>query len=61
MDDIAIRQVRSFNRTVAERIGTLGDSFLGRARPYGESRTLWEIVEHDPGKYIARNVSYLPV
>jgi DNA-binding MarR family transcriptional regulator/RimJ/RimL family protein N-acetyltransferase len=45
MDDIAIRQVRSFNRTVAERIGTLGDSFLGRARPYGESRTLWEIAE----------------
>jgi DNA-binding MarR family transcriptional regulator len=43
MDDGSIGQVRSFNRTVAERIGTLGDSFLGRARPYGESRTLWEI------------------
>jgi DNA-binding MarR family transcriptional regulator/GNAT superfamily N-acetyltransferase len=45
MDDVAVRQVRSFNRTVAERIGTLSDSFLGRARPYGESRTLWEIGE----------------
>jgi DNA-binding MarR family transcriptional regulator len=43
MDDVSIRQVRSFNRTVAERIGTLGDSFLGRGRPYGESRVLWEV------------------
>src|SRR5579862_9479974 len=32
-----------FNRTVAERIGALSDEFLGRARPMGESRTLWEI------------------
>src|SRR5215467_5878834 len=39
----AVRQVREFNRTVAERIGPLTDSFLGRARPMGESRTLWEI------------------
>ncbi len=38
-----IAQVRSFNRTVAERIGTLSDQFLGRSRPYGESRALWEI------------------
>ena len=43
MDRAAVRQVRSFNRTVAERIGALTDSFLGRARPMGESRTLWEI------------------
>jgi len=39
----AIEQVRTFNRTVAERIGALSDEFLGRARPMGESRTLWEI------------------
>jgi DNA-binding MarR family transcriptional regulator/GNAT superfamily N-acetyltransferase len=39
----AIRQVRAFNRTVAERIGALTDEFLGRGRPMGESRTLWEI------------------
>ena len=35
--------MRSFNRTVAERIGALSDQFLGRGRPMGESRTLWEI------------------
>jgi DNA-binding MarR family transcriptional regulator/GNAT superfamily N-acetyltransferase len=28
---------------VAERIGALTDEFLGRGRPMGESRTLWEI------------------
>lgn len=36
-------RVRSFNRTVAERIGALDDHFLGRDRPMGESRILWEI------------------
>jgi DNA-binding MarR family transcriptional regulator/GNAT superfamily N-acetyltransferase len=39
----AIGQVRAFNRLVAERIGVIGDRFLGRGRPMGESRTLWEI------------------
>ena len=43
MDRIAVTQVRAFNRTVAERIGALTDGFLGRSRPMGESRTLWEI------------------
>lgn len=43
MDSSTIQQVRSFNRTVAERVGVFGDRFLGRARPYGESRLLWEI------------------
>lgn len=38
-----IQLVRAFNRTVAERIGALGDGFLGRDRPMGASRTLWEI------------------
>ena len=43
MDTGAVTQVRAFNRTVAERIGALTDGFLGRGRPMGESRTLWEI------------------
>ncbi len=43
MDREAVTQVRSFNRTVAERIGALTDEFLGRRRPMGNSRTLWEI------------------
>jgi len=43
MDAAAVGRVRAFNRTVAERIGALSDGFLGRGRPMGESRTLWEI------------------
>jgi len=43
MDALSVEQVRSFNRTVAERIGALSDRFLGRARPMGEARTLWEL------------------
>ncbi len=43
MPDAAITRVRSFNRLVAERIGGLTDEFLGRGRPMGESRVLWEI------------------
>ena len=39
----AIEQVRRFNRTVAEEIGALEDHFLGRSRPLGEARLLWEI------------------
>ena len=43
MDGNPIQRVRQFNRTVAERIGALHDGFLGRGRPLGESRILWEI------------------
>src|SRR5215471_9910313 len=43
MADPAIDQVRRFNRVVAERIGALEDHFLGRPRPLGEARLLWEI------------------
>jgi len=39
----AIEQVRRFNRIVAEGIGALEDHFLGRSRPLGEARLLWEI------------------
>ncbi|PCE23825.1 MarR family transcriptional regulator [Paraburkholderia acidicola] len=43
MKTLDIQQVRSFNRIVAEGIGAIDDSFLGRGRPMGESRLLWEI------------------
>jgi len=38
-----IAQVRRFNRLVTQRAGALEDHFLGRGRPLGESRVLWEI------------------
>ncbi len=43
MDAAKVEQVRSFNRTVMQRIGALNDGFLGRRRPLGEARLLWEI------------------
>ncbi len=43
MDDAYVECVRSFNRTVGRTIGALDDHFLGRDRPMGESRVLWEI------------------
>ena len=43
MDIHQVRQVRSFNRTVSQRIGVLNDNFLGRDRPLSESRLLYEI------------------
>jgi len=43
MTEAEVQGVRRFNREVAERIGALTDQFLGRARPMGESRVLWEI------------------
>jgi DNA-binding MarR family transcriptional regulator len=42
-DGVAL--VRRFNRTVTERIGALEESFLGRDRPLGASRLLWEVGE----------------
>ena len=39
----AIGKVRSFNRTVTEVVGALSDRYLGRGRPLGEARVLWEI------------------
>jgi DNA-binding MarR family transcriptional regulator/GNAT superfamily N-acetyltransferase len=41
--DAAIRQVRSFNRSVTQRIGALNDEYLARGRPLGASRVLWEV------------------
>jgi DNA-binding MarR family transcriptional regulator/GNAT superfamily N-acetyltransferase len=43
VDDTAIQHVRRFNRAVTQRVGALDDGFLGRARPLGASRVLWEI------------------
>lgn len=43
MDADAIAQVRRFNRLVTQRVGALDDHFLGRDRPLGESRLLYEI------------------
>jgi DNA-binding MarR family transcriptional regulator/GNAT superfamily N-acetyltransferase len=44
-DGVQIDQVRRFNRTVSERVGALHDDYLGRGRPIGEARLLWEIGE----------------
>ena len=41
--DAQVAQVRSFDRTVTEVIGVLEDRFLGRDRPLGEARLLWEV------------------
>lgn len=41
--DEAIRDIRRFNRTFAQRLDLLNDRYLGRDRPYAESRLLHEI------------------
>ena len=38
-----VETVRSFNRSVGRRLGAMDERFLGRARPMGEARVLWEI------------------
>jgi DNA-binding MarR family transcriptional regulator/GNAT superfamily N-acetyltransferase len=43
MSGSMVDQVRRFNRTVTESVGALNDSFLGRERPLGEARLLWEV------------------
>jgi DNA-binding MarR family transcriptional regulator/GNAT superfamily N-acetyltransferase len=43
MDNASVMQVRSFNRTVTQRIGALYEEYLGRSRPLGASRVLWEL------------------
>lgn len=45
IDPAHVAQVRSFDRTVTEAIGALQDRFLGRDRPLGEARVLWEVGE----------------
>lgn len=43
MTPAAVAQVRRFNRLVTQRAGALDDHFLGRDRPLGASRLLYEI------------------
>jgi DNA-binding MarR family transcriptional regulator len=43
MQDAMIAEVRRFNRTVTAHAGALDERFLGRGRPLGEARLLWEI------------------
>src|SRR5947208_2494332 len=43
MLDVAVSQVRSFNRLITQRVGALNDRYLARDRPLGEARLLWEI------------------
>src|SRR4051812_1356905 len=38
-----IAGIRAFNRTVTQRLGVLNEKYLGRDRPYVESRLLFEI------------------
>jgi DNA-binding MarR family transcriptional regulator/GNAT superfamily N-acetyltransferase len=42
-ENLRIESVRRFNRTITERVGALHDRYLGRGRPIGEARLLWEI------------------
>ena len=70
MDQAQVERVRSFNRSVGEAIGALDDHFLGRDRPMGEARLLWQVgdgaevrdIRHrlglDPG-YVSRLVRSL--
>jgi DNA-binding MarR family transcriptional regulator/GNAT superfamily N-acetyltransferase len=53
MERTQIDRVRSFNRTVTERVGVLHDRYLGRDRPVGEARVLWEIGD-GPGRDVRR-------
>jgi DNA-binding MarR family transcriptional regulator/N-acetylglutamate synthase-like GNAT family acetyltransferase len=43
MDASTVQRVRRFNRTVTQRVGVLNDHFMGRDRPLGEARVLWEV------------------
>jgi ribosomal protein S18 acetylase RimI-like enzyme/DNA-binding MarR family transcriptional regulator len=43
MNQNMIGQVRSFNRTITQRVGALNEEFLARHRPLGPARLLWEI------------------
>jgi DNA-binding MarR family transcriptional regulator/N-acetylglutamate synthase-like GNAT family acetyltransferase len=43
MNAAAVSAVRSFNRTVTQRVGALNEEYLARGRPLGASRVLWEI------------------
>ncbi len=48
-----VDQLRSFNRTVTERVGALNNRFLERSRPSGEARCCGRSVPRDAGPLIA--------
>ena len=43
MDARLIKTFRQFQRIVTSEVGTMQDDFLGRGRPFGASRVLWEM------------------
>jgi DNA-binding MarR family transcriptional regulator len=43
MSELEVQRVRRFNRTVTQRVGALEEGYLGRGRPLGASRLLWEL------------------
>jgi DNA-binding MarR family transcriptional regulator len=43
MERDAIERIRAFNRAFTRRIGVLDGSYLGRGRPLGQARLLFEI------------------
>ncbi len=43
MDEDELMQIRRFNRMFTQRIGVLGDNYLGSGRPLGEARLLFEV------------------
>ncbi len=45
MPDRHVETFRQFQRVVTREVGALQDDFLGRGRPYGASRLLWEMGE----------------
>jgi DNA-binding MarR family transcriptional regulator/GNAT superfamily N-acetyltransferase len=45
MYDVEAQRVRSFNRSVTQRIGALHEDYLASERSLGASRVLWEIGE----------------
>lgn len=50
-----IDRVRGFNRAVTQRVGALNDHYLGRDRPLGEARVIWEIGEEGCDVRIVRS------
>src|SRR5829696_1156348 len=55
IDRHGVAVIRRFNRTVTERVGALEESFLGRDRPLGASRLLWEIGDDGVDLHELRN------
>ncbi len=59
-DPAQVSQVRSFDRTVTAVIGALEDRFLGRDRPLGEARLLWEVGDGGEVRELRRRLGLDP-